>query len=108
MIVYRWDVLGGGKFQSKAEIERRNNAGETLRSRPGGVAHQTEDEIRISEALAKVASEHGIESLTAIALSYVMSKAGNVFLRSKLSIWKALSRLKLVSRMTLFLRPTSL
>ncbi|KAJ5233790.1 Aldo/keto reductase [Penicillium citrinum] len=79
MALAPWDVLGGGKFQSKAEIERRNNAGETLRSRPGGVAHQTEDEIRISEALAKVASEHGIESLTAIALSYVMSKAGNVF-----------------------------
>lgn len=33
----------------------------------------------MSEALAKLASEHGIESLTAIALAYVMSKAGNVF-----------------------------
>lgn len=75
----RWYVLGGGKFQSKAEIERRNNAGEILRSHPGEISHQTQDEIRISEALKKVASEHGIESITAIALAYVMSKAGNVF-----------------------------
>jgi diketogulonate reductase-like aldo/keto reductase len=33
----------------------------------------------MSEALANVASEHGIESVTAIALAYVMSKAANVF-----------------------------
>ena len=33
----------------------------------------------MSEALAKVASEHGIDSVTAIALAYVMSKAANVF-----------------------------
>jgi diketogulonate reductase-like aldo/keto reductase len=33
----------------------------------------------MSEALAKVASEHGIESVTAIALAYVMSKTPNVF-----------------------------
>ena len=33
----------------------------------------------MSEALAKVASEHNIESVTAIALAYVMSKAANVF-----------------------------
>jgi diketogulonate reductase-like aldo/keto reductase len=32
----------------------------------------------MSEALAKVASEHGIKSVTAIALAYVMSKAANV------------------------------
>lgn len=33
----------------------------------------------MSEALAKVASEHGIESVTAIALAYVMFKAAKVF-----------------------------
>lgn len=33
----------------------------------------------MSDALAKVAEEHGIESVTAIALAYVMSKAPNVF-----------------------------
>lgn len=44
-----------------------------------GVADQTADEIKTSEALAKVASEHGIKSLSAIALAYVMSKAPRVF-----------------------------
>lgn len=33
----------------------------------------------MSEALAKVAAEHGIESVTAIALAYVLSKTPNVF-----------------------------
>lgn len=33
----------------------------------------------MSEALAKVASEHEIESVTAIALAYVLSKAPRVF-----------------------------
>ncbi len=44
-----------------------------------GDGSQTEDEARMSEALAKVAEKHGIESVTAIALAYVMSKAPNVF-----------------------------
>ncbi|ROV97808.1 hypothetical protein VPNG_08653 [Cytospora leucostoma] len=79
MALAPWDVLGGGKFQSKAELEKRKNAGETLRARAGQSRHQTEDEVKVSEALAKVAAEHGIESVTAIALAYVMSKASNVF-----------------------------
>ncbi|OBT76571.1 hypothetical protein VF21_05427 [Pseudogymnoascus sp. 05NY08] len=74
-----WDVLGGGKFKTSAELERRKNAGESLRSFAGRPPHQTEDEVKMSEALAKVASEHGIDSVTAIALAYVMSKAANVF-----------------------------
>ncbi|KAK9327389.1 NADP-dependent oxidoreductase domain-containing protein [Lipomyces starkeyi] len=57
----------------------RKNAGESLRSSGGRPPHQTEDEVKMSEALAQVASEHGIESVTAIALAYVMSKAANVF-----------------------------
>ncbi|KAK7748113.1 putative aryl-alcohol dehydrogenase aad14 [Cytospora paraplurivora] len=79
MALAPWDVLGGGKFQSKAELEKRKNAGETLRARAGQPRHQTEDEVKVSEALAKVAAEHGIESVTAVALAYVMSKASNVF-----------------------------
>lgn len=47
--------------------------------RAGQSRTQTEDESKVSEALAKVASEHGIESVTAVALAYVMSKAANVF-----------------------------
>ncbi|KAK4861482.1 hypothetical protein LT330_003517 [Penicillium expansum] len=79
MALAPWDVLGGGKFQSKAELERRKAAGEGLRAFAGRPPHQTEEEIKVSEALAKVASEHGIDSVTSVALAYVMSKASNVF-----------------------------
>ena len=78
MALAPWDVLGGGKFQTKKAIEERKKAGEGLRQMLGP-AHQTDEEVRMSEALAQVASEHGIESVTAIALAYVMAKAPNVF-----------------------------
>lgn len=70
-------MLGGGKFQTKAAIEKRKEAGEPLRLLSG--AYQTPEEVRMSAALAKVATEHGIESVTAIALAYVLHKASNVF-----------------------------
>ncbi|KAK8098275.1 Aryl-alcohol dehydrogenase Aad14 [Apiospora kogelbergensis] len=78
MALAPWDVLGGGKFQTKAELERRKNAGEGLRSLFNN-GEQSADEVRISEALAKVAAEHGTESVTSIALAYVRSKADRVF-----------------------------
>ncbi|KAJ4865715.1 aldo/keto reductase family domain-containing protein [Trichoderma breve] len=79
MALAPWDVLSGGKFQSKAELERRQKSGEALRSFAGKPAHQNPDEVKVSEALAKVAAEHGTESVTSIALAYVLSKASNVF-----------------------------
>lgn len=78
MALAPWDVLGGGKFQTKKALEERKKNGETLRGLTAAPT-QTADEEKISEALAKVASEHGIESVTAIALAYVLHKAGNVF-----------------------------
>lgn len=78
MALAPWDVLGGGKFQSKKTLEERKKAGEGLR-KIFGPGEQTEEEVRISEALAQVASEHGIESVTAIALAYVLAKTPNVF-----------------------------
>ncbi|TPX08539.1 uncharacterized protein E0L32_010026 [Thyridium curvatum] len=81
MALMPWDVLGGGKFQTKKALKEREARGEGLRQlgNPGKKVTQTEDEVRISEALAKVASEHGIESVTAIALAYVIAKAPRVF-----------------------------
>jgi len=73
-----WDVLGGGKFQTKKALEERKKTGEKLRSFTSG-PEQTDGERRTSEALAKVAEEHGIESVTAVALAYVRAKAPNVF-----------------------------
>lgn len=77
MAICPWDVVGGGKFQSKKQIEERKAAGEGLRSFMG--PNQTPNEEKVSEALAKVAAEHGIESLTAVALAYVIQKTPHVF-----------------------------
>jgi aryl-alcohol dehydrogenase-like predicted oxidoreductase len=78
MALAPWDVLGSGKFQTKKALEERRKNNEGLRSMLGD-GKQSQDEERMSEALAEVAAEHGIESVTAIALAYVMSKAANVF-----------------------------
>ncbi|KAK7752190.1 putative aryl-alcohol dehydrogenase aad14 [Diatrype stigma] len=72
MALAPWDVLGQGKLQSRRAVEARRAAGEPLRKLRG--EGQTEDEIRMSDALAAVAAEHGIESVTAIALAYVLAK----------------------------------
>jgi aryl-alcohol dehydrogenase-like predicted oxidoreductase len=77
MALAPWDVLGSGHFQSAKQLEARKKTGEGLRSMLG--SGQTEEEKHISEALATVAAEHGIESVTAIALAYVLCKAPNVF-----------------------------
>lgn len=77
MAIAAWDVLGGGKFQTKKAIEDRRWKGEPLRSLKG--KGQTENEIKYSEALEIVAKEHGITSVTAIALAYVLCKAPKVF-----------------------------
>ncbi|AJT89926.1 putative aryl-alcohol dehydrogenase [Saccharomyces cerevisiae S288C] len=78
MALAPWDVMGGGRFQSKKAMEERRKNGECIRSFVGA-SEQTDAEIKISEALAKVAEEHGTESVTAIAIAYVRSKAKNVF-----------------------------
>ncbi|QLL33688.1 hypothetical protein HG536_0F00120 [Torulaspora globosa] len=78
MALVPWDVLGGGRFQSKESIEERKKRGEKLRSF-GQPPEQTELEVKISSALEKVAKEHGTQSVTAIALAYIRSKGTNVF-----------------------------
>ncbi|QLQ80005.1 hypothetical protein HG537_0C06540 [Torulaspora globosa] len=78
MALVPWDVLGGGRFQTKESIEKRKENGEKLRSF-GQPPEQSELEVKISAALEKVAKEHGAHSITAIALAYVRSKGTNVF-----------------------------
>ncbi|CEL01435.1 Putative Aad14p [Aspergillus calidoustus] len=78
MALAPWDVLGSGKFQSAKAMEERRKKGEGLRAMLGA-GEQTPDEVKMSEALTKVAAEHGIESVTAIALAYVLQKVPNVF-----------------------------
>ncbi|CAD0100790.1 unnamed protein product [Aureobasidium mustum] len=77
MALAPWDVLGGGRFQTKAAIEERKKKNEGIRSLMGG-PEQSEDEAKMSAALEEVANEHNV-TITAVALAYVMSKTINVF-----------------------------
>ena len=72
-----WDVLGGGHFQTKKQLEERKKQGEGIRSIFG--QEQSDEESKASDALEKVASEHGNVSITAVALAYVMQKTKYVF-----------------------------
>ncbi|KAK3326415.1 NADP-dependent oxidoreductase domain-containing protein [Apodospora peruviana] len=78
MAIAPWDVLGGGKFQTKKQLEERRAKGEKLRSFAAS-GEQSDKEAAVSEALYEVAQQHGIESITAVALAYIMAKAANVY-----------------------------
>ena len=78
MALAPWGVLGGGKLKSKKEVESREAKGEKLRNLVGD-HKQTEAEEKMSAALEKVANEVGVESVTAVALAYVMQKTAYVF-----------------------------
>ncbi|KAJ5932530.1 hypothetical protein N7516_007019 [Penicillium verrucosum] len=77
MALAPWDVMGGGKFKTKEEIDHRKAQGQGLRSMLG--AEQSEEEAAMSAALFEVAKQNGIKSLTSVAIAYVMAKAPNVF-----------------------------
>lgn len=77
MALVPWDVLGGGKLQTKKQIEAREQAGEGLRAMRG--PDQTEDERKASKALEEVAEKVGASSIQQVALAYVMHKTRNVF-----------------------------
>jgi aryl-alcohol dehydrogenase-like predicted oxidoreductase len=73
MALAPWGVLAHGKWQTRQAVEQREKDGDTLRPLFG--TSQTVSEVEISEALAKVAAEHGIESVTRVALAYIFKKA---------------------------------
>ncbi|KAL5332211.1 NADP-dependent oxidoreductase domain-containing protein [Aspergillus crustosus] len=77
MAVTVYDALGSGKFQSKQSLVRRKEQGEELRAIYG--TEQTAQEEAMSEALGVVAAQHGIESVTAVALAYLLAKAPHVY-----------------------------
>ena len=52
-----WDVLGGGKFRSDAEEQRRRETGENGRTLLGPQWERTDSEKKMSHALEKVAKE---------------------------------------------------
>ncbi|KAM0552430.1 hypothetical protein ACHAPJ_007991 [Fusarium lateritium] len=74
MALVPFGVLGGGKFQTEKAVELRNKTDDPVRG--GTIPGDVPPEIyrKASEALAKVAAEQGVESLTTIALAYVIAK----------------------------------
>jgi aryl-alcohol dehydrogenase-like predicted oxidoreductase len=74
MALCPWDVLGGGQLQTRAQLAARQQSDPTGRG-----SKQNEEALRVSEALEKVAAEHGKASIQQVALAYVMHKAPHVF-----------------------------
>lgn len=64
-----WNVLAEGKFRTHAEAETR-------RSQSGGAWKQNENEINMSRALEKVASEVGAKHITAGGISFAYKCSG--------------------------------
>jgi aryl-alcohol dehydrogenase-like predicted oxidoreductase len=75
MALAPWGAVGAGMFQTSAQIEAREQAGEGLR----WGAMQSEKEKMVSAALEKVGKAVGCDSVTAVALAYVMHKTPYVF-----------------------------
>lgn len=60
------------------KLEERKKQGEKIRTLVAG-EEQTELEVKYSEVLSKIADEHQVDSVTVIALAYVLQKAPYVF-----------------------------
>ncbi|KAI5477661.1 Aldo/keto reductase [Pseudohyphozyma bogoriensis] len=79
MAIASFGSLGSGKFQTKADVEKRKAEGKGLRRSLAGNFVQTEEEVKISAGLEKVAGEVGSKSVTAVALAYAMHKYPYMF-----------------------------
>jgi aryl-alcohol dehydrogenase-like predicted oxidoreductase len=78
MALAPWGAIGGGRFQTKEQLEKRKQEGDIVRGAQG----ISEEEAKISAALEKVANELGKPgeySITAVALAYVLQRATYVF-----------------------------
>ncbi|KAI9454954.1 NADP-dependent oxidoreductase domain-containing protein [Russula earlei] len=74
-----WDVLGGGKIRSDAEEARRRQSGEKGRMIRGPDWERTEEERNVCLVLEQVAKEVGVESVTSVAIAYLLHKTPYVF-----------------------------
>ncbi|KAJ8489739.1 hypothetical protein ONZ45_g13463 [Pleurotus djamor] len=79
MALAPFGVLASGKLRTDEEEKRRLDSGEKGRSMYLGDWKRSQVEIDASRALEKVAKEVGAESITAVAIAYVMHKAPYVF-----------------------------
>ncbi|KAE9388890.1 Aldo/keto reductase [Gymnopus androsaceus JB14] len=78
MALSPWSVLAGGKIRTDAEEEKRRTTGENGRSMTGSW-ERSDDQVKMSHALEKMAKDIGAKSITAIAIAYVMQKTSYVF-----------------------------
>jgi aryl-alcohol dehydrogenase-like predicted oxidoreductase len=74
-----WDVLGGGKIRSDAEEARRRETGEKGRMTIAADWERTEGERKVCLVLEGVAKEVGVESITSVAIAYLLHKTPYVF-----------------------------
>lgn len=65
MALAPWNVLASGKLRTDAEEQRRRETGEKGRAVMDPNWERTEDEVKMSKALEKVAAEIGAKSITA-------------------------------------------
>ncbi|KAL7412878.1 NADP-dependent oxidoreductase domain-containing protein [Mrakia frigida] len=65
MALAPWDAIGGGRIQSKAQLDAKKKNGE--------------EEEQYSLVLDEIAQELGLKSPTAVALAYLLAKAPYVF-----------------------------
>ncbi|EJD48030.1 aryl-alcohol dehydrogenase [NADP+] [Auricularia subglabra TFB-10046 SS5] len=79
MALAPWNVLAGGKLRTDAEEERRLKSGELGRAFAGSDWRRNEQEKKVSQALEKVAKEVGVDSITAVAIAYLLHKTLFVF-----------------------------
>lgn len=70
--------VNGDEVTKHQQLEERKKQGEKLRSGFAG-EEQTELEVKYSEVLSKIADAHQVDSVTVIALAYVLQKAPYVF-----------------------------
>jgi aryl-alcohol dehydrogenase-like predicted oxidoreductase len=74
-----WYVLGGGKIRSDAEEARRRETGEKGRMIVYPNWERTEEERKVCLVLEGVAKEVGVESITSVAIAYLLHKTPYVF-----------------------------
>ncbi|KAJ7282049.1 Aldo/keto reductase [Mycena rebaudengoi] len=74
-----WGVLAGGKIRTDKEEEERHKTGEKGRTTFNPEWQRTENEVKISHALEKVAGEVGAKSIASVAIAYVMQKVPYCF-----------------------------
>lgn len=76
MALAPWGALGGGKFRTDAEEERRRSTGEQGRTLTGNW-ERNDREKKVSAALEKVAKEVGTEHITAGWFLFIKSFNSN-------------------------------